>query len=31
MLVISCGSGSGKSSLLCAGLIPRLRRNPNGS
>jgi hypothetical protein len=28
MLVISGGSGSGKSSLLRAGLIPRLRRKP---
>ena len=28
VLVISGGSGSGKSSLLCAGLIPRLRRKP---
>ena len=28
-LVISGGSGSGKSSLLKAGLIPRLRRQPN--
>jgi WD40 repeat protein len=29
ILVISGGSGSGKSSLLRAGLIPRLRRKPN--